>query len=90
MPLLKTIIFLLILGLLGVGLYNLRKENLALERGIHELTASLSGLEEENKTLQDRISYFRIPENLVKELKSQFNYREADEELIIVVPKTNP
>ena len=90
MPLLKTILFLLILGLLGVGLYNLRKENLALEHGIEELTASLSGVEEENKTLQDRISYFRIPENLVKELKSQFNYREADEELIIVVPKTNP
>jgi len=90
MPLLKTILFLLILGLLGVGLYNLRKENLALEHGIEELTASLSGVEEENKMLQDRISYFRIPENLVKELKSQFNYREADEELIIVVPKTNP
>ena len=90
MPFLKTIIFLIILGLLGVGLYNLRKENLALQTDLKHLTASLSALEEENKTFEERIAYFRIPENLIKELKSQFNYREENEEMIIVVPKTNP
>ena len=84
----KTIVFILVLIVLGIGMYNLRSENQALEHNVGSLSATVSGLESENKSLLERIAYFRNPENLLKELKSQFNYREQGEEMIIIVPRT--
>ena len=84
----KTIVFILVLIVLGIGMYNLRSENQALEHDVGALSATVSGLESENKSLLERIAYFRNPENLLKELKSQFNYREQGEEMIIIVPRT--
>lgn len=84
----KTVVFILVLIVLGVGMYNLRSENQALEHNVSNLSATVSGLENENKSLLEKIAYFRNPENLLKELKSQFNYREQDEEMIIIIPRT--
>ena len=57
-----------------------------MEKQVQELNVSLKTLADENQSLVSVIDYFKNPENLLKELKSQFNYKETGEKLIIVVP----
>lgn len=71
--------------LLGWGVYTLTSERKALTEELGGLRADLSVLETENISLRDKLEYFKQPENLVKELK-QFNYTETGEQLLIVVP----
>jgi len=82
----KIIIIVAIFAVLSVGVYNLRKEGKKLEAEVNELTATLNEFDQENKELRNNIKYFEEPENLLKELKSQFNYKERGEELIIIIP----
>lgn len=51
------------------------------------LEADARSLEEENRELLSDIRYFSKVENLIKELRSRFNYRFPDEKFIIVVPR---
>lgn len=61
-------------------------EKRALRKEVAELRSELKNLESENRELISKIEYFKKPENLLKEIKSQFNYREEGEGLIIIVP----
>ncbi len=61
-------------------------ERRSLSREVNELKSEFQALQEENQELTARIEYFKNPENLLKEIKSQFNYREQGEGLIIIVP----
>ena len=85
----KTIIFVMIIILLGTGIYKLWLQNKELEDQVDEFDTILYEIQNENRQLEDRISYFQNPENLLKEIKSQFNYREQGEEMIIIVPSKN-
>jgi cell division protein FtsB len=85
----KTIIFVMIIILLGTGIYKLWLQNKELEDQVGEFDAILHEIQNENRQLEARISYFQNPENLLKEIKSQFNYREQGEEMIIIVPSKN-
>ena len=82
----KFLAFAVAIILLGWGIYNLVIEKQDLEKQVQELNVSLKTLADENQSLVSIIDYFRNPENLLKELKSQFNYKETGEKLIIVVP----
>ena len=86
MRLWKIIIIILVFAVLGTGVYSLRSEGKKLEAEVGELTAILNELDRENEELRNNIKYFEEPENLLKELKSQFNYKERGEELIIIIP----
>ena len=86
MSLWKILVVLIVVALLGWGVYNLVQEKNSLGREAGELSEVLKSLEEENRTLTSKIEYFQNPENLLKEVKSQFNYREEGEGLIIIVP----
>lgn len=81
-----TILFLLAI-VLGLGIYSLVREKENLRKEVNNLSSSVTALKKENESLSASIEYFRTPENLLKELKSQFNYRQANEGLIIIVPK---
>ncbi|MFH1162423.1 MAG: septum formation initiator family protein [Candidatus Jorgensenbacteria bacterium] len=72
--------------LLGWGVYTLASEQNALESDWEGLQATLVALQSENASLREKIEYFRQPENLLKEVKSQFNYTEAGEKLLIIIP----
>ncbi|MDP3725027.1 MAG: septum formation initiator family protein [Nanoarchaeota archaeon] len=88
MSLWKILAAVLIILLAGAGILNLWREKRELGKGGEELKAELSGLLEENKKLKEEARYFEDEENLLKEAKSQFNYRAPDEKLIIIVPKS--
>jgi cell division protein FtsL len=85
----KTIIIVAVILLIGFGVYKLWIQNDELESEIEKLSASLLDIENENRDLEYKIDYFENPDNLLKEVKSQFNYREVGEEIIIVVPGNN-
>ncbi|MDO8470053.1 MAG: septum formation initiator family protein [bacterium] len=77
-----------IAGVLGWGLVGFSSDRKTLERALAELSQKTEKLRSENRELEDRLVYLTDPRNLVKELKSQFNYREEGEKLVIIVPAT--
>jgi len=83
-----VIIVVLLCGFLGWGIWTIAGDRGTLGAEVEELRAKVKALEDENGSLSESIEYFSNPANLVKELKSQFNYREEGEHLIILVPGT--
>jgi uncharacterized protein YlxW (UPF0749 family) len=83
----KWLVVLLIIAALGAGVYDLIRTNSALGGKTTELSDEVRRIEEENKKLASQIEYLKNPHNLLKEIKANFNYREVDEELIIIVPR---
>lgn len=80
----------LIVGLLGLavwGLLNLEIQNRRLEVKINNLETGAGALGKENQSLEENIKYFRQPDNLMKELKSLFNYRQPGEKMMIIIPR---
>lgn len=86
MRFLKILIFIGLLGFLGWGVLNLERQNRHLEVKFNKLKTDAEALEKENQTLKGNIEYFSHFENLLKELKSLFNYRQSDEKLMIIIP----
>jgi len=84
------LVVLVLLVVLGFGLFKLLQEKSQLGNEVKEVRAEFESLAEENKDLAAKIEYFKNPANLVKEIKSQFNYREEGEKLIIIVPSASP
>ncbi|HXF44337.1 MAG TPA: hypothetical protein VNK70_02655 [Candidatus Paceibacterota bacterium] len=82
----RKLVVLGVILVLGLGLFGLFREKRRLGGEVEKMRKSLNALENENRDLAAKIEFFKNPENLVKEIKSQFNYREKGEELIIIVP----
>lgn len=89
MSFLKISALIIVIAFLGWGLFNLDRQNRRLESKVDNLNANAETLEKENRTLKENIDYFGHPENLIKELKSLFNYRQPGEKLMIIIPKKN-
>ena len=85
----KLLILVGIAGLLTLGFLNLSSKKEELDKEIQKLAVDLDDLKKENASLSSSLEYFKESKNLLKELKSQFNYVESGEKLIIVVPKQN-
>jgi cell division protein FtsB len=73
--------------ILGIMAWSLRGERKAIETSVRELREKQQRVDEENRQLAERIEYFKIPENLLKESRAQFNYVLPGEKLIILVPE---
>ena len=84
----KGIVFVLVAVFLVWGIYGLIAEKNGLQIEVKSLRENVQNLRSDNTSLLENIDYFKRPENLIKELKSQFNYKEVGEKLIIVVPGT--
>ena len=84
----KILLLAVVFVFLSFGIYNLVVEKKDLSKEISDLKATLNNYEKENNNLNSKIEYFNHPENLLKELKSQSNYRNPSEKLIIIVPSS--
>jgi len=82
------LVFVAIFVVAGV-VYNLFSMRNGLQNEAEQLRGEVRVLQEENKELLRDIEYFENKDNLLKELKSQFNYREAGEGIIIIVPEAS-
>ncbi len=84
-PWLIGIISLVLIGV-SAQVYLILKESSGLKKDLDYLNGRVSALVKENADLKSDIEYFSNPENLAKEYKSRFNYKEEGEKMIIVVP----
>ncbi len=76
----------IILVAVFVQMYLVFKERNRLSADLDNLNNRLQALIKENTDLQSEIEYFSHPENLEKELREKFNYKNSGEKMIIVVP----
>jgi len=74
------------IGFVGYQVFGMVGEYKELFAEIDQVKTLSDEMKEENKNLKERIEYLSHPENLVKEIKSKFNYRFPDEQTIIVAP----
>ncbi len=76
----------IILVAVFVQMYFIFKERNRLSADLDNLNNRLQALTKENADLQSEIEYFSHPENLEKELREKFNYKDPSEKMMIVVP----
>lgn len=79
-------ILIIFIGAILVNTVISYKEKAEIRAELDSLTSRINVLKEENKELEEKLEYFSKPENLEKELKSMFNYKKPDEQMMIVVP----
>lgn len=79
-------ILILVLAVLFYESYSLYHTNVGLRKTFSALGLKLDKFKKDSFQLQADLEYFKEPENLAKELRGRFNYKKADEKLIIVVP----
>ncbi len=75
------------IALVGTGMYALREKRAVIDVEVAELKTKYEALKREKKSVEEKIEYYESAENRLKEAKSQFNFREPGEKLIILVPK---
>jgi cell division protein FtsB len=80
------IILSIILAAVFVQMYFIFKERNRLKADLDNLDNRLQALVKENIDLKSEIEYFSHPENLEKELRERFNYKNPGEKMMIVVP----
>ncbi len=83
---LNILVLFFVVVLLAAGIYKLSVETKNLQKETVDLKNSFRKMKSENDSLVEKIEYYKRPENLLKELKSQFNFVESGEKLIIIVP----
>ncbi len=84
----KVIVFGIIFCIIGWGFINLWNAKKKAAGEAESLRNNLNQVQEENKNLNSELQYFQNPDNLVKELESQTNYKKPGEKVIIIVPGT--
>jgi len=81
----RVITFIVLGGLaaiVGFQLFGILKDNRALSSEVSSLQATNQTLVETEQQLRSDLEYFKDPENLSKELRSQFDYKRPNETLI--------
>jgi len=75
------------IGFVGYQIYGVTKNyrNLLIESRIAKSEAE--ALKQENMEIRAKIERLQEPENLVQEIKRQFNFRRPGERTIIVAPE---
>jgi len=81
-------IVILVIVLIGISaqIYFILKERNQLKTELDGLNSRIGALAKENADLNSDIEYFSYPENLEKELKTKFNYKEPGEKMMIIIP----
>jgi cell division protein FtsB len=85
MKVLLNILLAAITVILGWQLFNLYQQYSYLKDSSDKQISEMSSLKKENAELNSDIKYFSNPINLERELKSQSNYKNPGEKMIIVV-----
>jgi len=77
----------LITGVLGFQAYKLYNQGQKYTEELVKNEADYQDLSAEEARISQDVEYYQTDENLSKELRSRFNYRDYGEELIILVPE---
>ncbi len=80
----RWIAFAIVVLILGWGLVSLISTNNSYQSQEAALSSQLAELHEQNISLQNELDSLKNPQNLINILKSQTNYVEQGEKLIII------
>lgn len=81
------IVMIVAIGFVGRQIYGIFGEYRQLAGKTESARKTVSNLDSENAKLEDTVKYLSQPENLIKEIKSKFNYKFPDERTIIMAPE---
>ena len=87
MRFLKLSLIAALVAILAWAGYSLVRQKNEVNKEILNLSEAAKKIGNENASLQNSIKYLELPENLVKESKARFNYKNNGEQMIIVVPE---
>jgi cell division protein FtsB len=87
MKIAKVSFFLLLLIAFVWAFYRFSADKEILRGEVYKLRETADLLKKENASLTDKIEYLKNPENLIKELRAQLNYKKEGENMVIVIPK---
>ncbi|MBM3257463.1 MAG: hypothetical protein FJY98_04050 [Candidatus Liptonbacteria bacterium] len=76
----------LVLVVMGIEIARFMREGNQLSRELQGVENKLEEAQKETASIEANVKYFSRPENLEKEMRARFNYRGADEKLLILVP----
>ncbi|PIR44300.1 hypothetical protein COV23_00415 [Candidatus Wolfebacteria bacterium CG10_big_fil_rev_8_21_14_0_10_31_9] len=79
-------ILVVLIIVLGIQTIIFIKNGGSLSADLKIMKEKAEALAKENEDLQAQIEYYSKPENLEKELKAKFNYKKAEEKMMIIVP----
>lgn len=85
-----AVALLLLVILLANQIYFFGKKNAAAQTRYDALKLEFGKVLADYRNLEADFTYFLNPLNLEKELRGRFNYRQAGEKLIIIVPGASP
>ncbi len=85
-----TVLLAVLLFVLGAQIYSFVLQTNKTEKDITELQNKLQQAKEDQNKFTADMNYYLNPENLKKELKGRFNYKEPGEKMLILVNKNNP
>ncbi|MCL5017142.1 MAG: septum formation initiator family protein [Patescibacteria group bacterium] len=85
MKIIVNILLASVIAILGWQLFNLYQQYSYLKDSSDKQISEMASLKQENAELNSDIKYFSNPINLERELKSQSNYKDPGEKMIIVV-----
>jgi cell division protein FtsB len=77
-----------VIAVLGWQFFNLYQQYSYLKESSDKQASEIASLKKENSDLNSDIQYFSNPANLEKELKSNSNYKNPGEKMIIIVSTT--
>lgn len=82
----KTIAIVAVVGVVGFGVYNLWLENKEMDKELQRISETYEELKSENRNIKDQIDHFENTDNLKEEARKNFNYKEPEEKMMIIVP----
>lgn len=74
------------LAFLGFHIWTFAERGAVAAEDLKELETELESMMRSRAELEADREFYQISENLEKELRARFNYQEADENMIIIVP----
>lgn len=84
-----TAILSVFLAFLSFQIWTFADRGAAAAEDLKKMEAELEAVQRSQSQLESDKTFYQIPENMEKELRARFNYHQADENMIIIVPSTS-
>lgn len=83
-----AVLLLMLLLFLGAQIYSFLIQTDKAAKDFAELQGKLQQAKEDQNNFAAELNYYLNPENLKKEIKGRFNYKEPGEKVVILVNKS--
>lgn len=83
----KRLALLILIVFAGFQMNQYRSESASLRDQVGASKADLAAIVGDNQKLKNDVEYLKNPYNVLKEVRSQFNYKRATERLIVIIPQ---